>query len=303
MTSRERVRLALNHKEPDRVPLDLGATEETGIHANTYYKLKQSLGIEKGIAKAFDPFTMMVEVEEEIKQLLGVDVCGIRLPYTVFGYKNENWKPFRMPDGTEVLVSGHLEYDILPDGDIVQYPQGDKGAPPSGKMSKNGYYFDVIVRQDPVDEASLDPKKWVEETYSVCTEEELKYLEKTSKLYYKNTDYSLIGEFNPAGFAGVVALIAPHVKKPSGIRDPEEFWLSYILRRTFIEDVFHYQFELQMKNLKLYKEALGDRIDVIIMSKTDFGAQNGPLISPEIYRELFKPLHRKMNDWVHQNTA
>ena len=57
-----------------------------------------------------------------------------------------------------------------------------------------------------------------------------------------------------------------------------------------------------MENLKLYQEAVQNRIDVIVMSGTDFGAQNGPMISPEIYRELFKPFHEKMNNWIHSHT-
>ena len=54
-----------------------------------------------------------------------------------------------------------------------------------------------------------------------------------------------------------------------------------------------------MKNLAMYRQAVGDRIDVVVMSGTDFGSQNGPFISPDAYREIFKPLHAKMNDWVH----
>jgi uroporphyrinogen-III decarboxylase len=75
-----------------------------------------------------------------------------------------------------------------------------------------------------------------------------------------------------------------------------------VTRKEYIRDIFGYQFELQMKNLKLYREAVADRIDVVVMSGTDFGSQNGPFIAPAAYEELYKPLHRAMNDWVHTNT-
>jgi len=52
----------------------------------------------------------------------------------------------------------------------------------------------------------------------------------------------------------------------------------------------------------MYRQAVGDRIEVVVMSGTDFGSQNGPFISPGAYREIFMPLHRQMNDWVHANT-
>ncbi len=152
MTSRERVRLAINHEIPDRVPLDLGSTLVTGIQASIYSRLKEALGVKGGNVRVYDPYQMLAEVEEEMKKLLGVDTYGIQLPVTIFGYRNENWKPFKMFDGTEVLISGHFEHDVLENGDIIQYPEGDRSAHPSGMMPKNGYYFDTIVRQEPIDE-------------------------------------------------------------------------------------------------------------------------------------------------------
>ena len=76
-----------------------------------------------------------------------------------------------------------------------------------------------------------------------------------------------------------------------------------LTRKSYIEEIFHLQLEMQMKNLQMYHEAVGGRIDVIFMSGTDFGSQNGPFISPQAYREIFKPLHTKMNDWVHAHTS
>jgi len=302
MTSRERVRRAIHHQVPDRVPIDLGSTLVTGIQASIYAKLKEALGITGGSIRVYDPFQMLAEVEEEVKKVLGVDTFGIQLPVTIFGYRNENWKPFTMFDGTDVLISGHFEHDVLENGDIVQYPKGDRSAPPSGKMPKDGYYFDSIVRQEPIDESSLDPKQWVKETYSLYTEEDLRFLEKTSLHFYENTDYALLGNFWGAGFGDIAIVPGPHIPHPSGVRDPEEWYVSAVTRKQYIKDIFGYQFELQMKNLKMYREAVGDRIEVIVMSGTDFGSQQGPFISPASYREMFKPLHRAMNEWVHQNT-
>lgn len=302
MTSRERVRSAINHQVPDRVPLDLGSTLVTGIQASIYAKLKKALGISGGNIRVYDPFQMLAEVEEEVKKALGVDTYGIQLPVNIFGYRNENWKPFTMFDGTEVLISGHFEYDMLENGDIVQYPKGDRSAPPSGKMPEGGYYFDSIVRQEPIDDSKLDPKEWVMQTYSLYTEEDLRYLEETSRWYFENTDYALIGNFWGAGFGDIAIVPGPHIPHPKGIRDPEEWYVSVITRKQYIKDIFGYQFELQMKNLKMYREAVGERIEVIVMSGTDFGSQHGPFISPAAYRDMFKPLHRAMNDWVHENT-
>ena len=302
MTSRERVRRTINHKLPDRIPLDLGATQVTGIQALIYARLKEALGIRTGEIKVYEPFQMLAEVEEEVRKLLGVDTVGIYSPQTMFGFKNENWKPFKMFDGTEVLVSGHFEYDILDNGDLVLYPRGDRTAPPSARMPKGGFYFDNLVRQEPIDEVELDPRKWVEETYDLYSEEDLHHLEDIARFYYENTEYSLVGNFWGAGLGDIAIVPGPHIRHPGGIRDPEEWFMSLAIRKQYIQDLFGYQYELEMKNLKMYREALGDRLDVIVMGGTDFGQQRGPFIAPETYRELFKPYHKATNDWVHQNT-
>jgi hypothetical protein len=302
MTSRERVRKAIHHEQPDRPPLDLGSTLVTGIQASAYARLKKALGITSGSIRVYDPFQMLAEVEEPVKKSLGVDTFGIQLPTTFFGYRNENWKPFTMFDGTEVLMSGHFTFDVLPNGDIVQYPKGDRSAPPSGRMPKDGYYFDAIVRQEPIDEARLDPREWVQQTYSLYTEEELRFIEETSRWWYECSEYSLLGNFWGAGFGDIAVVPGPAVLHPRGIRDPEEWYVSTLTRTDYVKEIFRLQLELQMKNLLMYRQAVGDRIDVIVMSGTDFGAQNGPFISPAFYREIYKPLHAVMNGWVHANT-
>jgi len=85
MTPRERVRRTIEHQAPDMVPLDLGSTSVTGIHAMAYRALREPTGT--GGAR-------------------GVDTFGIQLPSTVFGFRNDRWKPWRLFDGTEVLVAG-----------------------------------------------------------------------------------------------------------------------------------------------------------------------------------------------------
>jgi hypothetical protein len=302
MTSRERVRKAIHHEQPDRVPVDLGSTLVTGIQASAYARLKKALGITSGVTRVYDPFQMLAEVEESVKKALGVDTFGIQLPTNIFGYRNEDWKKFTMFDGTKVEMPGRFEYDVLANGDIVQYPKGDRSAPPSGRMPKDGFYFDSIVRQEPIDEAKLDPKEWAQQNNSPYTEEELRFVEETSRRMYDDTEYSLVGNFWGAGFGDIALVPGPSILHPKGIRDPEEWYVSTMTRKQYVMDIFNYQLEIQMKNLLSYRQAAGDRIDVIVMSGTDFGMQNGPFISPDAYREMFKPLHKKMNDWVHRNT-
>lgn len=304
MTSRERVRKAINHEEPDKVPHDLGATPVTGIAASSYAKLRQRLGFGEGKVKVYEPFQMLGDVEPEAREALGIDVIGLRLPSTFFGFRNdEGWKPWRLFDGTEVLVPEKFTTTEDEYGNILIYPEGDLSAPPSGKMPKGGFYFDAIVRQQPIDEENLDPDEWVEGMYAPLTDEQLRHLEETCNYLYNNTTLSIVGTFIDSSFGDIAWVPAPHIKHPKGIRDPKEWYIAQITHPEYIKGIFERQCEIALKNLEMAYEAVGDKIDVIMVSGTDFGTQNGPFISPDMYRELYKPFHKRINDWIHTHTS
>ena len=303
MTSRERVRKAIHHQLPDRVPLDLGSTSVTGIHASAYGKLKQVLGLAEGRIRVIDPFQMLSEVEETVRRRLGVDTFGIQLPNTVFGFRNRDWKPWTLFDGTPVEVAGGFQVSSDTNGDLLLHPQGDRAAPPSGRMAKGGYYFDAIVRQKPLEEPKLNAKRWVEQTFALYTDEDARYLEDSVRQAFEQTTYALVGNFCDGGLGDIGIVPAPAAKDPEGVRDPQEWYISLLTRREYIREIFHHQVELALKNLQIYAQACGERIDVIDVSETDFGGQRGLLISREMFRDLFLPGFRRLNDWIHRHTG
>jgi uroporphyrinogen-III decarboxylase len=78
--------------------------------------------------------------------------------------------------------------------------------------------------------------------------------------------------------------------------------MATALYPDYVHGIFDLQLEIVIKNLELYKQAVGDCIDVIFVGGTDFGAQTGSFISPKSYREMFKPYHETVNAWIHANT-
>src|SRR5208337_5166885 len=102
MSSRERVSLALSHKEADRVPLDLGGSTTTGMHVDSVYLLRQALGLdEPGTpVKVVEPFQMLGEIKPDLIAALGADVVGVVGTGTPFGFKLEGWKEWRAFDDT-----------------------------------------------------------------------------------------------------------------------------------------------------------------------------------------------------------
>ena len=174
MTSKERLKATLEHRQPDRVCVDLGATMITGISASAVAKLRERLLGEKGYrVKIVEPYQMLGEVDGRLREALGVDVVGLMGRTNFFGFENTDWKPFTLFDGTDLLVPGDFNVTVDENGDLLIYPEGDTSAPPSGRMPKGGFYFDAIIRQEPLNDHELDPADNCEE-FSLLSDEEIR---------------------------------------------------------------------------------------------------------------------------------
>ena len=302
-SSRERIKTALNHKDTDRIPVDLGATAVTGISASTLYQLRLALGIARpgDRVKVIEPYQMLGEVDDELRYALGIDTVGLGRRKNLFGFENKDWKPWTMFDGTPVLVPAGFNTEPDETGNILMYPEGDKTVPPSGKMPKGGFYFDSIERQSPIDDEKLNPEDNLEE-FGFISDDELEYLRKESERLYKTTDFSIIANFGGTSFGDIALVPAPFLKFPKGIRKVEEWYISTVIRRKYIYEVFERQCDIAIKNLVRIKQAVGNKVDVVLISGADFGTQTSLFASIDTYKELYKPFHKKVNDWVHANT-
>ncbi len=119
MNSRERVLCTIDHKEPDRVPVDFGATMETGIHQDAYHKLKEKLGLclDKPDVEMLKT-AGFARVNEELQRYIGADVRGV-FPYPAnrdsIEYRNEgNYTYFNDEFGIlwRKALKGGLYFDI-----------------------------------------------------------------------------------------------------------------------------------------------------------------------------------------------
>jgi hypothetical protein len=304
MNSRERVDLALNHEEPDRIPLDLGGSVVTGMHVSTVYRLRQALGLDAPgtPVKVVEPYQMLGEIRPDLVEALGVDVVPLGGTNTLFGFRNEGWRPWTTFDGTPVLVPEGFNTDPEPDGDILMYPEGDRSAPPSGRMPRGGWYFDTIVRQLPIDDENLNVEDNLEE-FGLISDQELGHFRREAGQLYAETDKAILANFGGTAFGDIALVPAPWLKHPKGIRDVEEWYVSTVTRRDYVYEVFDHQCEIALANLAKIYQAVGDRVAAVFVTGTDFGMQTGPFISPRTYRELYQPFHRRVNDWVHEHTA
>lgn len=304
MNSRERVMLALNHKQADRVPLDLGGCGQTGMHVSTVYALRQALKLDPPgtPVKVIESFQMLGEIKPDLQDALQVDVVGFGGSLNFFGFKNENWKPWTTFDGTPVLVPELFNTEPDEHGNILMYPQGDRSVPPSAKMPKDGYYFDAIMRQQPLDEAALNAEDNLEE-FGVVSDDELAHLKKEANRLHTQTDKAVVMALGGMAFGDIALVPAPMLKAPRGIREITEWYMSTVTRQDYVREVFERQCEIALGNLPKIYAAVGDQVNIAWLSGTDFGTQNNCFISPKTFRSLYKPYYKRLNDWIHQNTG
>jgi hypothetical protein len=303
MDSRERVATTLNHREPDRVPLDLGGGPVTGMHVSSVYRLRQALGLDAPgtPVKVVDPFMMLGEIGPDLLDALGVDIVGLGSPRTIFGFKNEGWKRWILFDGTPVWVPERFNTEPAPNGDILMYPDGDKSAAPSGRMPYGGYYFDIVVRQPPIDDQSLRVEDNLEE-FGPLPDEDLAHFRSEAERLYTHTDKAILATFGGTGFGDIALVPGSMLRYPKGIRDVEEWYVSTVSRRDYIYRVFEGQCEIALANLEKLYGVVGDRVSVVLVSGTDFGTQNSSFISRRTYRDLFMPFLKAECDWIHAHT-
>jgi len=302
MTPRERLIKTLNHETSDRLCVDMGAGGQTGIGASALHRLNKALlpGYNENV-KIIEPYQMLGGVEELLLKKLQLDVVGIHGLSTLFGIRNENWKPFTMPDGTEVLVPGEFNYTRDENGAYLIYPEGDLSARPSAKMPDSGYFFDAITRQETIDEDKLDPQDNASD-FGILSEKDLDYYARTTRKFYEETNYGIYVTLPGMAFGDVALVPASWRKETKGIRDIQEWYMSLMMRPDYIYQVFEKQCEIALKNVELLAKAIGHHAQVVFVSGTDFGTQNSLFIDKETYRSLFKPFQKAINDKIHELT-
>ncbi len=302
ITGRQRVREALEHRQPDRVPLDFGGCNQTTAHVSVIAQLRERLGLERRPVQVEEPYTMMGRFDEDLKSALGIDVDALLPLGTFFGVPRDGWKDYLMEDGLQVLVPKGFNVTRDPAGNLSAYPEGDTSAPSSGVMPKGGYYFDAIVRQDPLPAADADLKLEDNlEEFTYVSQAELDFL--ASQLAAnRGSGRALFGVVPGAGLGDIACVPAPWLKHPKGIRDITEWYISTATRRDFLHRLFDRQTDIVLANLSRVHRVVGKAMDLAWVCGTDFGTQSSTFCSPQTYRELYQPYYLKVNNWIHRNT-
>jgi len=301
MNSKERIKTVLNHKTPDRIPIDFGGTPVTGIHILAIENLRNYFGLEKKPIKVIEPYQMLGDVEDDLKEAMGIDSVGLIGKKNMFGIVNENWKEFKMNWGQVVLVPGEFNTTSEPDGTLLIYPEGDTTIPPSAKMPGTGYFFDAIIRQEQINENNLNVEDNLEEFGAISQKELIYWENEIDKV--KNSERAIVATFGGTAFGDIALVPAMQLKHSKGIRDVAEWYMSTVARTDYVHAIFEKQCEIGISNLAKLFDVVGNNVDAVFVCGTDFGTQNGQFCSSENFNELYAPYYKKVNAWIHENTS
>jgi uroporphyrinogen decarboxylase len=282
MNSRERVLRAINHQEPDRVPIDLGGTRQSGIAAATYHRLKQLLGV-RSPTRVFDIFQMLADVERPIQERFNADVVGLYRLSVAFGIRNENWKPWQLFDGTPVEMPGGFEPVFEDDGDIVLVRDGE----PIARMPKDGFYFDRLDTYPGaahVDLSKLKPP--------LLPSEDCDFLHQQAEAIYQNSDFAIVAPLGPPYelFYGL------------GTGNFEAWICTFATETEYVAELYEILVTAWIENLRRFVAAIGDRVQILQICD-DFGTQSAPFLSVNMFRERLLPFYKRGLDWIHANSS
>ncbi len=260
LTSRERFTMALDHKEPDRVPLDLGSLTSTIRTVDAYDRLKNHMGLalNKKIRHFADGHIIP---DEEILQALHVDTLYLRMNVP------QSWERVRLDAQTVVDEWGVPWYK--PPGSFYTFPA-----------------------THPMKTAALEE---IEKFPWPDPDEPSRFTglgEKARQLFDK-TNYALVAD----GITGVgVFDMSWH------LRGMENIFLDMLIHPDFTQALFQRLTDFYVSAYRNYLQAVGDFIQMVIYYE-DLSGQDGPLISPALYRKFVQPCHRRIFNEIKKHTA
>ncbi len=301
MTGRERVKTSLNHKEPDKMAVDFGGTNDSTMHVSCITQLRDYYGLKKRPVEVVDVYTMAGIIEEDLADAMGVDCAAAYPNGSMFGFPRDKVKEWVNPDGQTILVPEGFNPQPDGKGGYYVHPQGDLTAPASGHMPAQSVYFDAIIRQEPFEEEDLRVEDQIEE-WKVLDDDNLQYIKAQAEEGCRQ-GRAVVLAAPGMGLGDAADIPGVGMKHPKGIRDYTEWYMSPLLREDFVKEVFDRQTDIAIENLRRINEVCGDMIEVAFTCATDLSHQHSLFVSPEVFREVYMPYYKRANDWIHKNTS
>ena len=296
MTARERVLAAIHHQEPDRVPIDLGATPSSGISTIAYHNLKQHLGLTSGHTRVYDVVQQLAQPEDDLLERFHVDVVDVG---RMFNAWDEDWHNITLPTGQEVqfpawfrpVEQSNGAWDVF-DADgarIATMPLQATFFDQTCFPYVDGYpetFKDLLHRMNKVHWAALAQSPWdhgMEPDFWQQLREKALYLR-------QNTDKAVM-----------IVAGCSLFEFGTFLRRIDNFLVDLLLQPDNVERLLDALMEVHLQTLENICKAVGDVVDIIRLGD-DLGTDTGPFMAPKTYRKLFKPRHTLLCDYVKKHS-
>ena len=278
ITSRERILAALNHRETDRVPVDLSGHRSSGIAAIAYPKLRKYLGLSSKPVRVYDVIQQLAVVDEDMLDRFGVDAIELGRG---FALEEESWSPWTLPDGTPCFVPAWTNLERDEQRWVIRSQSGRILAHmPDGALYFEQTYFPFLETDD-LDAISdvLGESMWTAIAGPPGPISD-RQLSRGARKLREKTDRAIIGLFGGNLFEVGQFLYRNDRFMMLLAGEPQH-------AHRFLDKLM----EIHLANLDRFLGAVGEHIDIILFGD-DLGMQTGPMMSPQMYCEFFKPRHK-----------
>jgi uroporphyrinogen decarboxylase len=290
-TSRERVLAAINHQEPDGLPVDLGATPSSGISAIAYNHLINRLGLANRHNRVYDVVQQVTQPEAEVLDCFGIDVIDIG---RAFNTAAGDWYPFVLPNGPQVEFPAWFHPEPQPDGSYVARRNGEVLA----RMPAGATFFDTTVwpyldgypaEYDDLGTA-MNRVHWQAFAHSPWDNagrpDFWEQLRAKALQLRQTSDRALM-----------IVCGCNLFEWGTFLRRIDNFLMDLVLNPDEVERLLDELMEKHLATLANVCESVGDVADILRFGD-DLGTDTGPFMAPATYRRLFKPRHKILCDYV-----
>ena len=297
MNSRERILAAINHKQPDRVPVDLSATHGSGISAVAYHNLINYLGINHPEHHIYDVIQQITQPEMELLDRFNVDVIDIG---RYFNRDKDYWHKLELIKGYPGLYPKWFNPVKQPDGAWLGLgPSGEY----IGKMAVGATFFDALIYPyldgypDNLKNIGHDLSRVIWGGFGISP-----YDKMDEKNFWKLLRETIIEERSKTDKALLISVGCDLFDWGTHLRRMDNFLMDLYLEPLNVHRLLDKLMEMHMDFLSKICEAVGDIVEIIKFGD-DLGTNNGPFIPNEIYNEFLKPRHKILCDYVKANSS
>jgi uroporphyrinogen decarboxylase len=251
MTHRDRLLIALDHREPDRVPLDLGSTHVTGIAVAAYEAFRQHLGLPQQPTVVADDVQQIALPAEDLLERLGTDARGL------------------FP-----LTSNQIRQPLIDAGDYWEYR--DEWGLIHRQPKDGGLYFSLV--KSPLDGMSVTLEQIAGHAWPVADDPVRIAGLRAQAQAYRDAGWAVVLKGLCAGLCEVAIRI----------RGMENFLVDLMIDETATCALLDKILELKVAFWRMALAELGDLVDVVLEAD-DYGTQDSQLVPPAKFRSIFKP--------------